>query len=102
MVDHAASGGKHQPERRPIDLRGVPLATVRHGGGLHRALLHAPNHPHAHGNSRPPCARRCSRRNRLMPPFLDMGKYAAFVWPAYGISAIGIVAAALLTLRGYY
>jgi heme exporter protein CcmD len=30
-----------------------------------------------------------------------MGKYAAFVWPAYGISAIGIIAAMLLTLRAY-
>ncbi|MFL5237968.1 MAG: heme exporter protein CcmD [Rhizomicrobium sp.] len=37
-----------------------------------------------------------------MPSFLDMGKYAAFVWPAYGISAVGIVAAVLLTLRAYY
>jgi heme exporter protein CcmD len=37
-----------------------------------------------------------------MPPFLDMGKYAAFVWPAYGISAVGIVAAAVLTVRAYH
>ena len=37
-----------------------------------------------------------------MPPFLAMGKYAAFVWPAYGISARGIVAAIFLTLRAYY
>jgi heme exporter protein D len=36
-----------------------------------------------------------------MSSFLAMGKYAAVVWPAYGISAIGIVAAVLLTLRAY-
>ena len=37
-----------------------------------------------------------------MPSFFAMGKYAVFVWPAYGISAVGIVAAALLTLRAYH
>ena len=31
----------------------------------------------------------------------EMGKYAAFVWPAYGASVIGIVAAIALTLSGY-
>ncbi len=36
-----------------------------------------------------------------MPPFLDMGKYAAFVWPAYGISMAGIFVALLQTLRAY-
>ena len=33
---------------------------------------------------------------------LSMGKYAAFIWPAYGISAVGIVAAVLLSLHAYY
>ncbi len=33
--------------------------------------------------------------------FPAMGGYAAFVWPAYGISAIGIFAAVLLCLRSY-
>lgn len=37
-----------------------------------------------------------------MSSFFAMGKYAAFVWPAYGISAIGIIAAVLLTLRAYH
>ncbi|HEX3654101.1 MAG TPA: heme exporter protein CcmD [Rhizomicrobium sp.] len=37
-----------------------------------------------------------------MPPFLAMGKYAAFVWPAYGISALGILAAVVLSMRAYY
>jgi len=31
----------------------------------------------------------------------DMGKYAAFVWPAYGASFIGIVTAIALTLSAY-
>ena len=31
----------------------------------------------------------------------EMGKYAAFVWPAYGVSFIGIVAAIALTLSAY-
>jgi heme exporter protein D len=33
-----------------------------------------------------------------MAHFLDMGKYAAFVWPAYGVSVLGIAAAIVLTL----
>jgi heme exporter protein CcmD len=37
-----------------------------------------------------------------MPSFLAMGKYAAFVWPAYGISVVGIAAAVVLILRAYY
>lgn len=36
-----------------------------------------------------------------MASFLDMGKYAAFVWPAYGVSALGIAAAIILSLRAY-
>jgi heme exporter protein CcmD len=31
----------------------------------------------------------------------DMGKYAAYVWPAYGVSVAGIGAAILLTLSAY-
>jgi heme exporter protein CcmD len=37
-----------------------------------------------------------------MSAFLAMGKYAAFVWPAYGISFIAILAALVLSLRAYY
>jgi heme exporter protein D len=37
-----------------------------------------------------------------MSSFFEMGKYAAFVWPAYGISVVGIAGAAVLTLRAYY
>ncbi len=29
------------------------------------------------------------------------GEYAAYVWPAYGISAIGLLAAAVLVLRAH-
>jgi heme exporter protein D len=36
-----------------------------------------------------------------MAGFLAMGGYAAFVWPAYGASVIGIAAAVFLTLRAY-
>lgn len=36
-----------------------------------------------------------------MSHFLAMGGYAAFVWPAYGVSVIGLVAASVLTLRAY-
>lgn len=31
----------------------------------------------------------------------DMGAYAQFIWPAYGISALGLGAAILLTWRGW-
>jgi heme exporter protein CcmD len=37
-----------------------------------------------------------------MMGFLDMGGYGAFVWPAYGITALGLGAAILLTLRNYF
>jgi heme exporter protein D len=36
-----------------------------------------------------------------MSHFFAMGGYAAYVWPAYGISFVGIAAAVLLTLRSY-
>ena len=36
-----------------------------------------------------------------MSAFFDMGKYAAFVWPAYGVSLLGIAAAIALTLSAY-
>jgi heme exporter protein D len=36
-----------------------------------------------------------------MAEYLAMGGYAAFVWPAYAISAIAIGAAIVLTLSAY-
>ena len=36
-----------------------------------------------------------------MAALFAMGKYAAFVWPAYGVSALGLVAAVALTLSAY-
>jgi heme exporter protein D len=33
--------------------------------------------------------------------FLAMGGYAAFVWPAYGASVLGLGAAIALTIRAY-
>lgn len=36
-----------------------------------------------------------------MADFLRMGGYAAFVWPAYGVSAAGLIAALVLTLSAY-
>jgi heme exporter protein D len=36
-----------------------------------------------------------------MAQYLAMGGYAAFVWPAYGITFAGLGAAIFLTLRAY-
>jgi len=36
-----------------------------------------------------------------MSSFWAMGDYAAYVWPAYGISAIGLLTAAVLVLRAH-
>ena len=36
-----------------------------------------------------------------MSGFWAMGGYAIYVWPAYGISLLGLAAAALLTIRAY-
>ena len=36
-----------------------------------------------------------------MKTFFDMGGYAAFVWPAYGISIAGLVAMVASTVRAY-
>ena len=36
-----------------------------------------------------------------MSAFFAMGKYAAYVWPAYGVSVLGIGAAVVLTLSAY-
>jgi heme exporter protein D len=36
-----------------------------------------------------------------MAHFLAMGGYAAFVWPAYGVSFLGVGGMIWLTLRDY-
>jgi len=36
-----------------------------------------------------------------MSNFWAMGGYAIYVWPAYGISFLGVAGAALLTVRAY-
>ena len=36
-----------------------------------------------------------------MAHFFAMGGYAAFVWPAYGVSLVGVGAMIWLTLRDY-
>lgn len=36
-----------------------------------------------------------------MSAFFAMGGYAAFVWPAYGVSALGLAAAAIWCWRDY-
>jgi heme exporter protein D len=36
-----------------------------------------------------------------MSAFLAMGGYAAFVWPAYGVSLLGLGVATALVWRGY-
>jgi heme exporter protein D len=36
-----------------------------------------------------------------MSGFWAMGGYAIYVWPAYGISFLGLSGAALLTIRAY-
>jgi len=33
--------------------------------------------------------------------FWDMGGYAAFIWPAYGVSALGLLGAVAWTLKAY-
>jgi heme exporter protein D len=36
-----------------------------------------------------------------MSSVLDMGTYAAYVWPAYGVSVLFLGAAVALTVRAY-
>jgi heme exporter protein D len=36
-----------------------------------------------------------------MNGFWAMGGYAAYVWPAYGISFLGLAGTAFLTIRAY-
>lgn len=36
-----------------------------------------------------------------MSAVFDMGVYAAFVWPAYGVSIVGLLAAIGFTWRAY-
>ena len=36
-----------------------------------------------------------------MSNLLTMGGYAAFVWPAYGVTVLGLGAAVAMTLRAY-
>ena len=37
----------------------------------------------------------------MIAHFLAMGGYARYVWPAYGITALGIGGVIILTLRAY-
>lgn len=37
-----------------------------------------------------------------MMHFLAMGGYGQFVWSAYGVTAIALIAAVVLTLRAYF
>ncbi len=37
-----------------------------------------------------------------MTHVLEMGGYGAFVWPAYGVTALGLGGAVVLTLRAYF
>ena len=36
-----------------------------------------------------------------MSALLNMGGYAAFVWPAYGVTILGLGIAVIITLRAY-
>ena len=36
-----------------------------------------------------------------MSAFLDMGGYAAFVWPAYGVAAVVLIGLAVFAQRSY-
>ena len=36
-----------------------------------------------------------------MSNLLNMGSYAAFVWPAYGVTVLGLGIAITMTLRAY-
>ena len=36
-----------------------------------------------------------------MSAFFDMGGYAAFVWPAYGVTLVGLGAIVIFTWRAY-
>jgi heme exporter protein CcmD len=36
-----------------------------------------------------------------MESFFAMGKYAAYVWPAYGVSLLGLGLAVVFTLSAY-
>lgn len=36
-----------------------------------------------------------------MSAFFAMGGYAAFVWPAWGLSALAMIAAAALSMRAH-
>ena len=32
----------------------------------------------------------------------DMGEYAAYIWPSYGVSVVALVGMIVWTLRGWY
>ena len=44
------------------------------------------DNPDTDGNPGAACARPAAAARRRMTHFLAMGGYAAFVWPAYGVS----------------
>src|ERR1700733_2420495 len=99
MVEHAAPGREHFSPGRARDLERVPLAPVRDDGRLHASVPHAAHHPYTDRDPEP--AQPLAPESRNMTHFLAMGGYAAYVWPAYGVSAFGIGAAVFLTLRAY-
>jgi len=36
-----------------------------------------------------------------MADYLDLGKHAAFIWSAYGATAVGLIGMALISLRAH-
>src|SRR6185437_16512861 len=86
---------------RSADLRCVPVAAVRHGRRVYDAVLHPADRPHADRDPGAPRAQSCGGDRRMNLETFFAGKYAAYVWPAYGLSLVGLVGAVANTLRSY-
>ena len=86
LVEHAAPGREHSLRR---DRAGVSVAAAADGDGLYAAVHRALDGPHPYRDRGPP--RPQSDAGGGMTDFFAMGGYGAFIWPAYGISALALI-----------
>src|SRR5580704_18063173 len=95
MVEHIASGRKHHQRQAGA---GFPVAAAGDVGGLWLFVSHVVDDPHPHRDFESARAR-ADAGGRMS--FWAMGGYAAFIWPAYGVSALGLALAVIWTLKAY-
>src|SRR5262249_42884021 len=108
---HAASAGLAAPPRRPGHRSVDAAAAAADVACLYELLRRGADRAHARRARAAPPARAAAaggkphgRRHHaggaLMAAFFAMGVYAAYIWPAYGVTALVLVLLAVVSAAG--